>query len=73
MKSQFDIENLFHKAKSFYSKGKQAEARQHYEEAYQNYKQAYDLHPEETQYRSAFERSKFLAAASHVRDNAHRR
>src|ERR1700687_5440342 len=54
------------KAKSFYSKGKQAEARQNYEEAYQYFKQAYDLHPEGTEYRSAFERSKFLAGSSHV-------
>ena len=54
------------KAKSFYSKGQQAEARQNYEEAYQYFKQAYDLHPEDTQYRSAFERSKFLAGSSHV-------
>jgi general secretion pathway protein D len=54
------------KAKSFYSKGQQAEARQDYEQAYKYFKQAYDLHPEQTQYRSAFERSKFLAAAAHV-------
>ncbi len=54
------------KARSLYSKGQQAEARQHYEEAYQFFKQAYDLHPEDTEYRSAFERSKFLAASAHV-------
>jgi general secretion pathway protein D len=54
------------KAKSLYSKGQQAEAKQDYEQAYKYFKQAYDLHPEQTQYRSAFERSKFLAAASHV-------
>jgi general secretion pathway protein D len=54
------------KAKSLYSKGQQAEARQQYEDAYQFFKQAYDLHPEDVQYRSAFERTKFLAAASHV-------
>ena len=54
------------KASSLYAKGQQAEARQHYEEAYQDFKQAYDLHPENTEYRSAFERTKFLAAASHV-------
>ena len=54
------------KAKSMYSKGQQAEAKQHYEEAYGFFKQAYDLHPDDTQYRSAFERTKFLAAASHV-------
>jgi len=54
------------KAKSLYSKGQQAEARQQYEEAYQFFKQAYDLHPEDVQLRSSYERTKFLAAASHV-------
>jgi len=54
------------KAGSLYSKGQRAEARQQYEEAYQCYKQAYDLHPDRTEYRSAFERTKFLAAAQHV-------
>ena len=54
------------KAGSLYSKGQHAEARQQYEEAYQDFKQAYDLHPDKTEYRSAFERTKFLAAASHV-------
>src|SRR5471032_3275464 len=54
------------KAKSFYSKGQRAEARQQYEDAYQYFKQAYDLHPEDVQFRSAFERTKFLAGASHV-------
>ena len=54
------------KAGSLYSKGQQAEARQQYENAYQFYKQAYDLHPEKTEYRSAFDRTRFLAAASHV-------
>jgi general secretion pathway protein D len=54
------------KAKSFYSKGQQAEARQDYEQAYQFFKQAYDLRPEDTGFRSAFERTKFLAGSSHV-------
>jgi general secretion pathway protein D len=53
-------------AGSLYSKGQHAEARQQYEEAYQYYKQAYDLHPEKTEYRSAFDRTRFLAASSHV-------
>jgi general secretion pathway protein D len=53
-------------AGSLYSKGKKAEARQQYEEAYKYFKQAYDLHPEDTSYRSSFERTKFLAASSHV-------
>jgi general secretion pathway protein D len=54
------------KAKSFYAKGKDAEARQHYEQAYDAYKQAYDLKPGDLTYRSAFERMRFLAGASHV-------
>ncbi len=54
------------KAKSFYDKGRDAEARQNYELAYDNYKQAYDLKPTDLRYRVAFERTRFLAAASHV-------
>jgi general secretion pathway protein D len=54
------------KAKSFYNKGKDAEARQNYEQAYDFYKQAYDLRPTDISYRSAFERLRFLAGASHV-------
>jgi general secretion pathway protein D len=53
-------------AKSLLSRGQQAEARQNYEEAYQDFKQAYDLHPDNTEYRAAFERTKFLAASAHV-------
>jgi general secretion pathway protein D len=53
-------------AKSLYSQGQKAESRQDYEAAYKFFKQAYDQHPELTEYRSAFERTKFLAAASHV-------
>jgi general secretion pathway protein D len=54
------------KAKDFYEKGRDAEARQNYESAYDNFKQAYDLKPKELRYRVAFERTRFLAAASHV-------
>src|SRR3954452_10929712 len=54
------------KAKDFYEKGRDAEARQNYESAYDNYKQAYDLKPRDLRFRVAFERTKFLAAASHV-------
>src|SRR5271155_4634917 len=54
------------KSKSFYAKGKDAEARQNYEQAYDYYKQAYDLKPGELTYRSAYERLRFLAGASHV-------
>jgi len=54
------------KAKSLYNQGKDAEARQNYEQAYDLYKQAYDLKPKELAYRSAYERLRFLAGASHV-------
>jgi general secretion pathway protein D len=54
------------KAKSFYNKGKDAEARQNYEQAYDLYKQAYDLKPGDLSYRASYERLRFLAAASHV-------
>jgi general secretion pathway protein D len=54
------------KAKLLYNKGKDAEARQNYELAYDCYKQAYDLKPGDLSYRSAFERLRFLAGASHV-------
>jgi general secretion pathway protein D len=53
-------------AKSLYAKGKTAEARQNYEQAYDFYKQAYDQKPTELSYRSAYERLRFLAGASHV-------
>src|SRR5712692_4223116 len=53
-------------AKSLYAKGKNAEARQNYEQAYDFYKQAYDQKPQDLSYRSAFERLRFLAGASHV-------
>ena len=54
------------KAKSLYNKGKDFEARQNYEQAYDCYKQAYDLKPTDLTYRSAYERLRFLAGASHV-------
>jgi general secretion pathway protein D len=54
------------KAKSFYDKGKDAEARQNYEQAYEFFKQAYDLKPQDLKYRASFERTRFLAGASHV-------
>lgn len=53
-------------AKSLYNKGKIAEARQNYEQAYDLYKQAYDQRPQDVSYRSAYERLRFLAGASHV-------
>ncbi|HEY1261876.1 MAG TPA: tetratricopeptide repeat protein, partial [Terriglobales bacterium] len=53
-------------AKSLYNKGKDAEARQNYEAAYDYFKQAYDQKPQDIKYRAAYERTKFLAGASHV-------
>ena len=53
-------------ARSLYAKGKIAEARQNYEQAYDFYKQAYDQRPQDLSYRSAYERLRFLAGASHV-------
>jgi general secretion pathway protein D len=53
-------------AKSLFQKGKDAEARQNYEQAYDFYKQAYGLKPQNIEFRSAYERLRFLAGASHV-------
>ena len=53
-------------SKSLYNKGKNAEARQNYEQAYDFYKKAYDQSPQDVSYRSAYERLRFLAGASHV-------
>ncbi len=53
-------------AKSLFNKGKDAEARQNYEAAFDFYKQAYELKPRDLSYRTSYERTKFLAAASHV-------
>ena len=53
-------------ARSLYNKGKIAEARQNYEQAYEYYKKAYDQKPQDVSYRSAYERLRFLAGASHV-------
>ena len=53
-------------AKILYDKGRDAEARQNYEQAYEFFKQAFDLKPKDLAYRTSYERTKFLAAASHV-------
>ena len=53
-------------AKSLYKKAKDAEARQNYEAAYDLYKQAYEQKPGDLAYRASYERTRFLAAASHV-------
>jgi len=54
------------KAKQSYAKGEDAEARQDYEAAYGFFKQAYDLKPKDLRYRSAYQRTRFEAAASIV-------
>lgn len=53
-------------AKSLFNKGKDAEARQNYEAAFDYYKQAYEQKPRDLAYRASYERTRFLAAASHV-------
>ena len=54
-------------AKSLWSNGAKAEARQDYEAAYGYYKAAYDKRPDDLKYRVAFERIRFLAAATKVK------
>ena len=56
------------KAKDLYAKGQDAEARQQFVAAYDFFKQAYNLKPKELRYRSAFERTRFEAAAQVVHD-----
>ena len=53
-------------AKALYEKGADAEARQNYEQAFDYFKQAYNLKPKDLKYRTAFERTRFYAAASEV-------
>ena len=53
-------------AKSLYNKAKDAEARQDYEAAFEFYRQAYEAKPRDLAYRASYERTRFLAAASHV-------
>ncbi len=53
-------------AKALYEKGADAEARQNYEQAFDYFKQAYNLKPKDLRYRTAFERTRFYAGASHV-------
>jgi general secretion pathway protein D len=53
-------------AKSLYEKGTDAEARQNFEQAFDYFKQAYNLKPKDLRYRTAYERTRFLAGAAHV-------
>jgi general secretion pathway protein D len=54
------------KAKAVYKQGLTAETRLDYVKAYNFYHQAYELNPEDLTYRAAFDRVRFLAAASLV-------
>src|SRR5512146_148792 len=54
------------KAKSLYNKGREAEARQDYVQAYEDYRDAYNQKPDDLYYRTAYERLRFLAAATKV-------
>ncbi|MGE5206167.1 MAG: cohesin domain-containing protein [Chlamydiota bacterium] len=54
------------KAKSLYKKGREAEARQDYVQAYEDYRDAYNQKPDDLYYRTAYERLRFLAAATKV-------
>jgi general secretion pathway protein D len=54
-------------ANSLLKKGWQAEQRQDYETAYDFYKQAYNKKPTDLKFRVAFERTRFLAAASKIK------
>ncbi len=53
-------------AKALYEKGSDAEARQNYEQAFDYFSQAYNLKPKDLRYRTAYERTRFLAASSEV-------
>jgi len=53
-------------AKAAYQKGADAEARQNYEQAFDYFKQAFNLKPKDLRYRTAYERTRFFAASSHV-------
>ena len=55
------------KAKALFQKGEDAEIRQNYEAAYDYFQQAYDLKPQDLRYRLAYMRTRFLAAAAHLR------
>lgn len=54
-------------AKSLYNKGRKAEYTQDYAAAYEFYVEAYHQKPTELKYRIAYERTRFLAGAAHVK------
>src|SRR5512146_1952399 len=53
-------------ARSFYNKGRDAEARQDWDRAYESYKNAAELKPKDIRYRTALTRTRFQAASQHV-------
>jgi general secretion pathway protein D len=53
-------------AHSNFNKGKDAEQRQDYERAFEYYQEAFRQKPKDLRYRTAYEHTKFLAAAAHV-------
>ncbi|HST10850.1 MAG TPA: tetratricopeptide repeat protein, partial [Terriglobales bacterium] len=53
-------------AHSNYNKGVDAEKRQDYERAFEYFQEAFRQKPKELRYRTAYEHTKFLAAAAHV-------
>src|SRR5262250_288519 len=53
-------------AHSAYTKGVDAEKRQDYERAFEYYQEAFRQKPKDLRYRTAYEHTKFLAAAAHV-------
>ena len=53
-------------ARSNYKKGVDAEKRQDYERAFEYFQEAFRQKPKELRYRTAYEHTKFLAAAAHV-------
>jgi len=61
-----DFAKTVDSAKALYEKGADAEARQDYEAAFDYFKQAYNQKPKDLRYRTAYERTRFYAAASHV-------
>src|ERR1700741_225860 len=54
-------------AHSNYNKGVDAEKRQDYERAFEYFQEAFRQKPKDLRYRTAFEHTKFLAGAAHVR------
>ena len=53
-------------ARSNYNKGVDAEKRQDYERAFEYFQEAFRQKPKDLRYRTAYEHTKFLAAAAHV-------